>query len=276
VPPAHVFDFREPLPMPAGASGLVAAVEDAAPRVGLLLGLSCGRAVGVTTTGVRRMALVEVATPGAVWAPLSCGLPDPGLLLVPAATTVALADLALGGTGALQDRPTTALEQQLMVQHLVPSLRPLADALYEHGVTSLRAGAASDKPLPVGGGEVVAIALEVALPTGATASLAVCLPAKSLLPADVDPVPAQPTSTTARALADVTVEVSLRLPATTVSAVEVEDLHPGDVIRLEAEALSALVGVLTGQDADVPVLTAALGRQGRRRAVRVGSPYGGQ
>jgi chemotaxis protein MotB len=29
VPPAHVFDFREPLPMPAGASGLVAAVEDA-------------------------------------------------------------------------------------------------------------------------------------------------------------------------------------------------------------------------------------------------------
>ena len=113
------------------------------------------------------------------------------------------------------------------------------------------AGAASDKPLPVGGGEVVAIALEVALPTGATASLAVCLPAKSLLPADVDPVPAQPTSSTARALGDVTVEVSLRLPATTVSAVEVEDLHPGDVIRLEAEALSALVGVLTGQGEDV-------------------------
>jgi flagellar motor switch protein FliM len=74
----------------------------------------------------------------------------------------------------------------------------------------------------------------------------------------------------------VPVEVSLRLPATTVSAVEVEDLHPGDVIRLEAEALSALVGVLTGQGEDVPVLTATLGRQGRRRAVRVGSPYGGQ
>jgi flagellar motor switch protein FliM len=262
--------------MPAGASGLVAAVEEAAPRVGLLLGLSCGRAVGVVTTGVRRMSLVEVATPGAVWAPLSCGLPDPGLLLVPATTTVALADLAMGGTGAQAERPSTALEQRLMVQHLVPALRPLADALLEHGVTGLHAGTVSDKPLPVGGGEVVAIALDVALPSGQTASLAVCLPAKSLLPADVDPVPAQPNSATQRALADVPLEVALRLPSSTVSASEVEDLHPGDIIRLEPDSLSALVGVLTGQDEDVPVLTAALGRQGRRRAVRVGSPYGGQ
>lgn len=262
--------------MPAGASALVAAVEDAAPRVGLVLGLSCGRPLTVMSTGVRRTALVEVATPGAVWAPLACGLPDPGLLLVPAASTVALADLALGGTGVQQDRPTTVLEQQLMVQHLVPALRPLADALLEHGVTGLRAGAASDKPLPVGGGEVVALCLEVALPTGESAPLTVCLPAKSLLPADVGPVAAQPTTAAQRALGDVPVEVSLRLPATTVSASEVEDLHPGDVIRLDAEAISSLIGVLAGEDTDVPVLTATLGRQGRRRAVQVGSPYGGQ
>lgn len=262
--------------MPAAASGLVAAVEDAAPRVGLLLGLSCGRPVSVTTSGVRRTALVEVAAAGAVWAPLSCGLPDPGLLLVPAATTVALADLALGGPGIPQERASTALEQQLLVQHLVPSLKPLADALLEHGVTGLHAGPATDKPLPVGGGEVVAVSLDVLLPSGETASLAVCLPAKSLLPADVDPVPAQPTTATQRALADVPVELSLRLPASVVTASEVEDLHPGDVIRLDPESLSSLVGVLSGQDEVVPVLTATLGRQGRRRAVQVGSPYGGQ
>ncbi len=275
MPPARVFDFREPLPMPVGAASLVASVEDAAPRVGLLLGLSCGRPLAVTAIGVRRMALMEVATAGDVWAPLSCGLPDPGLLLVPAATTVALADLALGGVGSAMERAATALEQQLMVQHLVPALRPLSDALREHGVTGLLAGTASDKPLPVGSGEVVAIALELSMPAGTTVTLNVCLSAKSLLPADAEPAPAQPSAATQRALADVQVEVALRLPATTVSAGEVEDLHPGDVIRLDPEALDALVGVLTGQHEDVPVLTASLGRQGRRRAVRVGSPYGG-
>ena len=276
MPLARVFDFREPLPMPAGAAGLVAAVDDAAPRVGLLLGLSFGRPVVVRATAVRRVALVEVATPGVVWAPLACGLPESGLLLVPAPTAVALADLALGGTGVWAERPASALEQQLLVQHLVPALRPLADALSDHGVTGLHAGAVSDKPLPVGGGEVVALALEVDLPTGSPAALTLCLPAKSLLPADHEPVAPLPSQATQQVLGDVPVEVALRLTSSTVSAEEVEDLHPGDVIRLDAEALNALIGVLSGQDTDVPVLTAALGRRGRRRAVVVSSPYGGQ
>jgi hypothetical protein len=271
-----VYDFREPLPMPAGASGLVAAVDDAAPRVGLLLGLSLGRPVPCRSTGVRRVALVEVATADAVWAPLSCGLPDPGLLLVPAASAVAFADVTLGGPGQAQERPASALEQQLLVQHLLPALRPLADALADHGVTGLVAGQLSDKPLPVGGGEVVALSLELDLPSGDAAPLTVCLPAKSLLPADTDPVAPVPSYATQQVLADVPVEVALRMPISTVSADVVEDLHPGDVIRLEAEALAGLVGVLAGQEDDVPVLTASLGRRGRRRAVVVGSPYGGQ
>jgi hypothetical protein len=262
--------------MPAGASGLVAAVEDAAPRVGLLLGLSLGRPVPVRSTGVRRVALVEVATPGGVWAPLACGLPDPGILLVPALTGVAFADVVLGGQGHGEERPPTLLEQQLLVQHLVPSLRPLADAFADHGVTGLAAGQVSDAPLPVGGGEVVALGLELDLPTGGVVPLTVCLPAKSLLPADHEPVAPMPTPATAQVLSDVPVEVALRLAVSTVSADVVEDLHPGDVIRLEPEALAGLVGVLSGQEEDVPVLTAALGRRGRRRAVVVGSPYGGQ
>jgi flagellar motor switch protein FliM len=261
--------------MPLGAVGLVATLTDAAPRVGLLLGLACGRTLPVTCPAVRRVALVEVATPGTVWAPLACGLPDPGLLLVPAEAAVALADVFMGGVGESESRPATALEQQLLLQHLLPALKPLSGALAEHGVTGLAASAITDKPLPVGGGEVVAVSLEIELPIESSVVVTVCLPAKSLLPADAETAPAAPSMATRQALADVHVELALRLASSKVSAEEVEDLHPGDVIRLDEHALATLVGVLSGGAEDVPVLTAALGRRGRRRAVVVDSPYGG-
>ncbi|MGZ6825283.1 MAG: FliM/FliN family flagellar motor switch protein [Mycobacteriales bacterium] len=274
MPAALPYDFRDPLPMPAGAARLVAAVTGAAPRVGLLLGLACGRTVPASCPGVRRVALVEVATPAAVWAPLSCGLPDPGLILVPADAAVALADLYLGGLGEGEARPCTPLEQQLLVRHTLPALRPLAEALADHGVTSFAAGPISDDPLPVGGGEVVAVPLDLALPTGSVVRLTLCLPAKSLLPSDPDPAPAVPSPATRSVLSDVEVDVALRLLPTVVSAEEVEDLQPGDVIRLDPEATDRLVGLLAGSAEDVPVLTAALGRRGRRRAVAVSAVVG--
>jgi|GEM_PF-5500483 len=267
--PAQLFDFRNPLPMPAGAARLVAAVTEAAPRVGLLLGLACGRTVPVTCPGVRRVAIVEVATAGALWAPLACGLSDPGLLLVPADTAVALADLYLGGLGEPENRPCSPLEQQLLVRHTLPALRPLADALADHGVTVLSAGPVSDEPLPLGGGEVVAVPLDVKLPHGAVVRLTLCLPAKSLLPAAGEPAPAVPSRAAEQVLFDVEVELALRLASTTVTAQDVEELQPGDVVRLDPGAAEQLVGVLSGSDEDVLVLVAGLGRRGRHRAVLV-------
>jgi hypothetical protein len=269
--PAQLFDFRDPLPMPLGAARLVAAVTDAAPRVGLLLGLACGRTVPVTCSGVRRVALVEVASPGAVWSPLACGLSDPGLLLVPAEAAVALADLFLGGLGEGELRPCSSLEQQLLIRHTLPALRPLAEALADHGVSGFAAGPISDDPLPVGGGEVLAVPLDVELPSGAVIRVTVCLPAKSLLPSEVDPAPAIPSLAAEAVLGDIQVEVAVRLAATTVTAEDIEDLQPGDVIRLDADAAHQLLGVLAGQDEDVPVLTASLGRRGRHRAICISS-----
>lgn len=276
VPSAQLFDFRDPLPMPAGAARLVAAVVEAAPRVGLLIGLACGRTVPVSCPGVRRVALVEVATPAAVWTRLTCGLSDPGLLLIPAEAAVALADLYLGGMGEGEARPCSALEQELLVRHTLPALRPLAAALADHGVTTLQAGPVSDEPLPVGGGEVVALPLDVQLPGGTTVRLTVCLPAKSLLPSDADPAPAIPSRATELVLGDVPVEVAVRLAASVVSAEDVEDLRPGDVIRLDPEATQQLLGVLTGEGRDVPVLGGSLGRRGKHLAVVVHSLTGGQ
>ncbi len=192
MPTASLFDFSGPLPMPTGASRLVTAVAAATPRVGLLVGLACGREVVGSCRGVRRAALVEVAGPGTVWAPLACGLPEPGLLLVSRGDAVALADLLLGGPGEPEDRDSSAMEQELLVRHLVPALHPVVLALADHGVTGLTCGPVSDQPLPTGLGEVVAVPVELLLPSGATAQVTLCLPAKSLLPGRRRPRSARP------------------------------------------------------------------------------------
>jgi flagellar motor switch protein FliM len=265
----EIFDFREPLPMPPAAARLVAGLRDAAPRVGLVLGLAAGRTVPVACPGVRRVALAEIASPAAVWVPLACGLPEPGLLLVSADAAVALADLLMGGQGETEARPTTALEQRLLVRHLVPALRPLTDALEAQGVTELAAGPVSDDPLPQGGGEVVAITLDITV-VGGTVRATLCLPAKGLLPAEPEPHASPPVDTEAHVLREVPLDISLRLPATTVMAEDVDELAVGDVIRLDTRGPLQLHGILDGPGSNpLTVLTAALGRRGRRRAVVV-------
>ncbi len=272
MPAPDLFDFREPLPMPAGAERLVAGLTDAAPRVGLLLGAAAGRALPVRCGGVRRVALVEVATDGDVWVPLECGLAGSCLLVLPAESAVRLADLLMGGTGETAPRPTTRLEQSVLLRHVVPALWPLATALADAGVTGLQAGPISDDPLPTGTGEVVAVLLEAVLPAGGEATLVLCLPARSLLPAG----PERPTAVAGPAadvLGSVPVTVALRLPGATVAAADLAELSPGDVLRLDGGATAELTGLLPLGGArageDLPVLTATLGRRGRRRAVVV-------
>jgi len=268
VPRPELFDFRDPLPMPAGAARLVEALTLAVGRVGLLLGAAAGRTVPVTCGGVHRVALVEVATDGDVWAPLECGLPGTCLLLVPRAGAVALADLLMGGIGTAEPRSATRLEQTVLLRHLVPSLWPLAAALSEHGVTGLLAGPPTDDPLPTGTGEVVAVLIDAELPSGAAARAVLCLPARSLLPAE--PERTLPLAGPAeQVLADIPVTVCIRLPGAVVSAGDLDDLAPGDVLRLDPGAVGQLTGVVEGAGGELPVLTAGLGRRGRRRAIVV-------
>lgn len=264
-----LFDFRDPLPVPDGAAHLVAGLADAVPRVGLLLGSAAGRSVVSSCPGVRRAALEELTSPGAVWAPLACGLPDPGVLVVSAASTISLADLLMGGLGGEEDRRSTPLEQALLVRHVLPALRPLTDALADSGVTELASGPVTDEPVPAGAGEVLAIGVDLTLPSRVSARVTLCLPARTLLPAPSGAPVGPPVDPEGHVLGGVPVEVSLRLPGTVVSAADVDDLAPGDVIRLDEGAAAALVGVLQADGRTTAVLTAALGRRGRARAVRV-------
>lgn len=262
--------------MPAGAGRLVACASEAAPRVGLVLGSACGRLVDVTCTAVRRAATVELTTGYDVWADLDCGLPGTCLLLVPGADTVALADLVMGGTGTPEARAVTRLEQQVAVRTLVASLAPVVEALADWGLQPLTAGPPSDEPLPPGTGEVVAVVLAVALPSGTPCTVTLCLPARALLPVELDATVPAPATAAERALSDVPLSVVLRLPATTVVAADVADLAPGDVLRMDADAASQLSGCVSGPGGeDLTVLSASLGTRGRSRAVVVHELLGG-
>ena len=272
MPRATVHDFREPLPLPAAAAPLSQALVDAAPRVGLLLGMSSGRTVLVQCTGLRRVALVEVTGPQTVWAELRTGLSDAALLVTDGPSTIALADVFLGGSGQPDDRAVTALELDLLVQQVVPALRPLAEALRDHGVLTMDARSATMEPLPTGYGEVVAVPLALHLPSGAEATLTLCLPAKSLLPNDGSPALPEPSAAAAGSLADVQVEVAVRLLPSVVSAADVDGLQPGDVVQLHPDAVHSLVGLVPG---DQQVFTAELGRRDSRRAVLISAVESG-
>ena len=268
-PLTEPFDFEAPLPLPATAPRLVSRVQDVSPRIGVALSVACGRTVVVTCTGAERVSSGHLAQPNQSWTHVSCGLVGKTILVVPSVLIVALADTLMGGTGAVAtetSRPATTLEQRLVFRHLGPALQPLVAAFAGNGMTGLTLGEPETLALPASIGDLVALHLETELEgVGVQDTMTLALPARALL-AGLDLLRlSEPPAATAAALAEVPVEISLRLAPTTLTAAEVEELMPGDVVRLEHVVGRPLVGLLD----DRPVLHATLGRRGRRRAVLV-------
>lgn len=253
----QLHDFQAPSPLPGNARALARALEEAAPRIGLALGASSRREFVVRCAGVDRVQS-RVLTRGAVLAvPLDLGLGEPGLLVVPEPLVVALADLAMGGEGRPADRAPSRLEERLARRHLGSALVVLAPPLRPHGIDGVRLLDSEHDAL---GADMVALHLMVSVVDGfADQPFVVALPASLIR--STTPTPAR----TLVGFGDVAVEVSLRLPATTLSAAEVDELHLGDVIRLEQRTDSPVIGTLDG----TPVLLAQLGRRGAVRAVVV-------
>jgi flagellar motor switch protein FliM len=265
--------------MPGSAARIVDAVVETAPRVGLMLGLASGRTVTAACPGVRRMALVELAAPGSIWITLGSNLSEQGLLVLSAPDAISLADLLLGGPGnTVADRAATPLEQELVRHHLVPALRPIGEVL--PGVGPLHAGQVSDEPLPVGGGEVLAVPVQLDLPAGRSVTVTVCFPARSVLPAaEAAPTIMPMSPDAARVLVDAPISVTLYTQPAAMPAADLADLAPGDVVRLDPHATEALIGLVDTGSEPLPILLAALGRRGKHRAVVVhdllGYPTGG-
>jgi hypothetical protein len=268
---AQVYDPRTPLPLPERLRPLVGDLTAVAPRMGLKLGLACGRAVAVTCEGVGRLPADSLAGVGSVWSVADLGLTRPGVLVADDSVLVALADLMLGGTGAVPTRPVHRVEAAVLRRHLATSLTPHVEPLGEHGVTGIALGEPpiDDVVAFLGGAEVIAVRLRIAI-SGETLAGAMILavPSRLLLSgAEHEPTGSQ---STMAALAEVPLDVTVQFPATTFSAYEMTGLERGDVLRLEAGD-PFVVGQIEGR----PYLTGSLGRSGRRRAIVVQSVTGG-
>jgi hypothetical protein len=260
------------LPLPEHVRPLVTALELAAPRAGLRLGLACGRLLTLTCAGVGRMPVDRLVGVGSSWTMVECGLPRAGVLVADDSISVALADLMLGGSGVPEDRQPVRVEIAVLRRHLTTALSPVTDALAEIGVTHL---ALSDPPTDdivefLAGGEIIAIRLEIKLDDEQMpGALVLALPSRLVIggAAETNTVDRQGT---ARTMSGVPVDLVVQFAATTLSAYDMAGLECGDVLRLEVDQ-PAVIGQING----LPLLTAGLGRSGRNRAIVVQSVAGG-
>ncbi len=91
---------------------------------------------------------------------------------------------------------------------------------------------------------MLAVGLDIAL-AGGTARATLCLPAKGLLPSEHEQAEPVPVDTDTHVLGEVPLEISLRMPSTTVSAEDVDELAVGDVIRFDAAEPCSCTGSST-------------------------------
>jgi hypothetical protein len=259
------------LPIPPAANALAAMWTGAVPRCGMLLGLITGRQLTFTSSAARRLMADDLER-STSWSRLDGGLGVDGALVVDDASTVALADLLLGGPGESEERRPTRLEVTLVRRHLQAALQPMLTALRPFGLTAMALEDPGQATLPVtlGGGELLAVRISVSLNDRELGTLTIALPARPLL----GPTALQGHTPLSSVLGDVAVEVSVRFPSAALTAAEVRHLAPGDVLRLDMPS-PLVVGVAaadpkTGAGPDRRlVLTGALGRRGRNKAVEI-------
>jgi flagellar motor switch protein FliM len=170
-----------------------------------------------------------------------------------------LAELFMGGTGGGSDRAPSDLEESIVQRRLGSLLLGLDNVLAEFGVEGheISTGDVNLEP------HQVRATIEVIIGD-------VAIPMTLVLPASVHAVraaalPIDTGSVFAEAMRDIPLALSVRFESVMLTAEELDDLEPGDVIRLEQPENARLVGLVDGQQ----VFTARAGRHGRRLAVEI-------
>lgn len=250
------YDFSRVAPPTALRDHVAGAGEVAASRAGRLIATVLRRDVGATcdsVTGTTPADVLDGATPFTL---VAGGLDL--LLGIPSAQVVALADALAGGPGVGADRAPTDLEVGLAARFLGQVLTPLADLVgADEGPRSVIGGGPEHLD---GDDRLVGLTLrftvdDLTMEVRAGLDPAVAGPlaptTHERAPAAVDP------RLTAR-LGEVDVGVTICFAPLTVAAADLEDLQPGDVLRLDHRLHDPLVGFVGEQ----PVV---VGRPGRCR-----------
>jgi flagellar motor switch protein FliM len=237
-------------------------LEFLAPKCGLAVTSVIGREASL------RVAAVEATSHGDVtgdyaWFRVGNAGHRCAALMMRDAEVARLAELFMGGDAKGTDRVPTMLESSIVERRLGSLLTGLDDVLAVFGVEghSVSPVAASEFNLEP---HQIRATLEVAIGDAA-------IPITLVLPAAhhavrADTAAALDTSSVfAEALGDVPVSVSIRFEAVSMSANELDDLEPGDVIRLDQPENAAIVGLVDG----IRVFSGHAGRHGRHLAVEI-------
>jgi len=210
--------------------------------------------------------------------------PLPGLALIEMSTSTALTlvDRLLGGIGkpGMMRRPTE-LEGRLIqdvLREAQSALRQTFDPLLE---VDARFESIEFNPNFVQATNpsemVVVMSYSLSMMEGARSEglLTLCYPFSLLMPAwelapDVDDRPlalgaGEPANPLASTLPDVAVPISIRLRETAVTASDIAQLRPGDVLRFDHKADEGVLGLVAGLE----LVEGRIGRKGKNMALQV-------
>lgn len=236
-------------------------LELVAPKCGLAVTSVVGREATLAITGVDAEAGFEFDGDNA-WFRVGDPMGRSGALVVSLAGVARLAELFMGGDGRGPDRAPAPLEWSIVVKRLGSVLSGMGEVLAAFGIDSLHAAPVDPAELNLESHQIRAV-IDVTI-GGVGVPVTLVLPAAHHVVRTAAP-PVETSAALADALSEVPVSVAIRYAAVEMSADELDDLEPGDVIRLDQSEHAPLIGIVDNKQ----MFTGFVGRQGRRLAMKI-------
>jgi hypothetical protein len=261
-------------------------LRESATACGLRIGRLSGLPLRLDWVDSWRAPAQTAQRTAAWWWPFGMGSVSAAVGLTGEAVAF-LADVFLGGdgSGVTDETVSGELEIAILSRQLGACFQPLeflespVESQDFPSAVGLGAPAAQHLPVQLEVSDALMIRLALNDPTGHHGDVLLMLPARSLLGGDGPTrapghrpgnaiAPPAPDTSTSGAVHGVPVTVHFRLPAVSLSALDVAGLEAGDVVRLNGA--TTVDGFLTGEGvAGARILSGALGQRDGHLAVQV-------
>lgn len=242
-------------------AGVKSQLELLAPKCGLAITSVVGREANLKIGEVEAFSGTEFEGEVA-WFRVGDPVGRSGALVVSLPGVARLAELFMGGDGRGPERAPAPLEWSIVVRRLDSVLFGLAEVLGAFGIDSLAVAPVEPSELNLESHQVRA-SLDVAI-GGIAVPLTLVLPAAHHVVRSAAPQ-IETSSALVDALSEVPVSVAIRYAAVEMRAEELDDLEPGDVIRLDQSEHAPLIGLVDNKH----MFTGFVGRHGRRLAMKI-------
>jgi flagellar motor switch protein FliM len=185
-----------------------------------------------------------------------------GALVISVPGVARLAELFMGGDGRGAERAPAPLEWSIVLKRLGSVLTGMGEVLAAFGIDSGHVTTVEPGELNLESHQVRAT-IDVTI-GGVGVPVTLVLPAAHHVVRNAAPQ-IETSAALTDALSEVPVSVAIRYAAVQMSAEELDDLEPGDVIRLDQSEHAPLVGLIDGKH----MFSGFVGRNGRRLAMKI-------